>query len=178
MSHPLLTGFTAPPPIQARLTLNALPSGSCIESLDQLREWIEGGVIEFFFRSGSFIHGTAGTLEGATVNDRDMARLMFDDEGRCLGLGLYSPQAKAWVRPGVPGELLTIYRTEDTVARDMETKLLRNGWLLCDGTVTGAPNLVGSKPGATEHDPPIYADNDFFRKDEGEWTLYTVIKVA
>jgi hypothetical protein len=37
---------------------------------------------------------------------------------------------------------------------------------------------VGSKPGETEEDPPVYANNEFFQKDEGEWTVYTVIKVA
>lgn len=175
-AHPLVSGFQAPPPIQARITLNAIPGNGCFESFDDLRKWIESANIEFVVRGGSVVYGTAGTIEAATPPDRDKVRLVFDDEGRCFGFAIYSPEAKAWVRCGSPGELLTIYRTEDTVARDMETKLLRNGWLLCDGSVTGAPNLVGSKPGPTEEDPPVYANNEFFQKDEGEWTVYTVIK--
>lgn len=178
MSHPLVSGFQAPPPIQARLSLNALPGGGCFESVEDLRKWLETAVIEFVVRSGSVVFGTSGTVDSATVADRDKIRLMFDDEGRCFGFSLFSTKAKAWVRPGVPGELLTVFRTEATVARDMETKLLRNGWLLCDGSVTGAPNLVGSKPAENEEDPPIYVNNEFFQKDEGEWTVYTVIKVA
>jgi hypothetical protein len=178
-SHPLVSGFQAPPPIQARLTLNALPGNGCFETFEDFRKWLESAMIEFVVRSGSVVYGTAGTVEAATNPDRDKVRLMFDDEGRCFGFATYSPEAKAWVRSGVPGELLTVFRTETTVVRDMEIKLLRNGWLLCDGTVTGAPNLVGSMPGPNEGDPPSYADNDFFRRPEGggEWTVYTVIKV-
>lgn len=170
MSHPLVSGFQAPPPIRARLALNAIPEG-CFESVDELRKWLESGIIEFSVRSGSVVFGTAGTINAATVEDRDKVRLMFDDEGRCFGFVTYSSSAKAWVRSGVPGELLTIFRTEETVERDMEVKLLKNGWLLCDGAVTGAPDLTGSVSGN-------YADNDFFRRSDVEWDVYTVIKVA
>jgi hypothetical protein len=37
---------------------------------------------------------------------------------------------------------------------------------------------VGSKPAENAGDPPVYVNNEFFQKDEGEWTVYTVIKVA
>jgi len=178
MSHPLVSGFQAPPPIQARLTLNAIPGEGCFESVEALRKWLEEATIEFVVRSNSVVFGSSGTINAATVADRDKVRLMFDDEGRCFGFSIYSPQAKAWVRCGTPGELLTIFRTEATVERDMEKKLLKNGWLLCDGSVTGSPNLVGSKPSPNLEDPPIYTNNEFFQKDEGEWTIYTVIKVA
>jgi hypothetical protein len=178
MSHPLLSGFKAPPPIQARLTLNSLPGGGCFESVGDLQKWLESATIEFVMQTGSVVFGTAGTINAATVTDRDKVRLMFDDDGRCFGFAIYSTQAKAWVRCGTPGELLTIFRTEATVDRDMETKLLKNGWLLCDGSLTGAPNLVGSKPAENAGDPPVYVNNEFFQKDEGEWTVYTVIKVA
>ena len=171
-AHPLISGFSAPPPITARLALDMPPGGVCFSSFEELRQWIESAIVEFNVRSNSVVFGTAGTIEGATIADRDKLRLVFDDEGRCMGFAVWSPEAKTWVRNGCPGELLTVFRTEGTLARDMEVKMLVHGWLLCDGSTVGAPDLRG-----LAGDPPVHADNDFFRKDEGEWTVYTVMKI-
>lgn len=166
-SHPLVTGFKAAPPIKARLVLNAIPGDGCLESFDAMREWIEDGVVEFVVQSNEIVYGSAGTLDAATIEDRNAPRLMFDEEGRCLGFALWSPDAKQWVRSGAPGEILTIFRTEGTVERDMEVKLLKGGWRVCDGSLSGVPDLS----------PDAGQENAHFKGAPPEWDVYTVGKV-
>lgn len=193
MSHPLISGFGPPPPVESRIRLNPPAPGTCPRSFEELQQWIEQGIVETKFREGRVMYATAGPVNSATTQDHEIPRFVFDDQGRWLGLALWMPEIQNWSISGAPGEIRTIKRTFDTVEQDMREKLF-NGWFVCDASIAGAPDLTpqevstsmtingdfGSGPQdysvTTTYTPE---SNAFFVPGDGEeWDIYSVIRIA
>jgi len=163
--------------------------GTCIRSLEELRAWLEKTDIQIVARDGNLFAYSAGTLDGAVPDDRDKSRILFDSQGRYLGLALYIPDVQNWSLPGVPGELKTVVRSESTVAEDMEAKCLF-GWFAWHASTGGAPDLrpvtqtvtvdvgtVGS-PNVKTSAPFTPTPSPFFSGTAPDWDIYTVCKLA
>lgn len=179
-SHPLQSGIGAPPPIEGRLQLNTLPPGECLSDLADLQSWIEDGNVSAIIRNTGVMFGSAGEISNSTTADRNYPRITFDSEGRYLGILLYVPEIQNWSIAGVPGELKTIFRTEDTVEEDMEAKFL-SGWFVADGenaTIDLTPQEVTVEDAGNPVGTFTPDNNGFFSGEEEAWDVYTVQKKA
>lgn len=163
MQHPLLnpsqthftTSFDIPP----------FPEGKCLTGPESIREWLKQAQVhlQHIARTGY----SAGTIENATAEDRALPRIIFDGNGRCLGVGVWMPALQGWTIPGQIGQIMTLKRTAATVAEDMAARPLA-GWVLCDGSVAAAPD---------------YTEKDgFFDQGETEdplqWDIYSVMYIG
>jgi len=160
--NPLYNGTGPTTLFRARLDIPPLPPGDCLRDPESLRQWLLQSVVSIASRNQALFAYTAGPISAATPDDRDKPRLLFDDEGRYLGLALWIPEIQNWSLAGAPGELKTIVRSEPTIAEDMAAKAL-HGWLLADGSAAGVPDLTG--------------ESALFRGTAPEWEVYTVGKI-
>lgn len=178
--HPLFRGTGLETLFRASVELPPLPPGGCFRSAEDLRAWIEQLTVNVTSRGNAMFAYTAGPASSATPADRDKPRILFDEEGRFLGLALWVPEVQNWSIAGAPGELKTIVRSASTVAEDMEQKAL-HGWFLCDGSQAGLPDLtpvdnsivVGNQTYNFQPTP-----SPFFSGTAPDWDRYTIGKVA
>lgn len=175
--HPLFTGTGLNTLFRATFTLPPLPPNDCFRTPEELREWVQKAVIDVASRQTALFAYTAGPASSATPDDRDKPRILFDEQGRFLGIALWVPEVQNWSLAGAPGELKQVVRSESTVAEDMEAKAL-SGWVLCDGATGGAPDLTPKEvtdDGGKKHTANPTA---FFAGTAPDWDRYTVIKLA
>lgn len=174
--HPLFNGTGLNTVFRANLSLPPLAPGECIRSQADMQRWLEKAEIDIQSANRALFAFTAGPESSATSDDRDMLRAMFDDQGRFLGMVIFSTDVQAWQIPGVNGELKTIYRTQGTLEEDMKEKLL-SGWQLCDGSAVApdlTPKTITDSSGDT-HDPN---PSPFFKGAAPDWDIYTVMRVS
>lgn len=169
--HPLLTQQAVPSVFTGKLNLPSLPMGGCFQTMDALRDWLATAQIDISAMRHLFGY-SAGTMDAATVQDRDFPRIMFDDIGRYIGLALWSVEAQGWSIPGQIGQLMSIQRVKDTVAEDLASRPLA-GWRLCDGTSGALPNLtsVVLTDSATN---TVNIGKIWFDGSSPNWSRYTV----
>lgn len=146
-------------PFTARIVPAPYKSGGCPQSVNDLIEWMRTFTVEVKFDGVAFGY-SAGTPDLATPDNRVTPRLMFDDQGRFIGLMVWDTNLGAWATGARVGELKTVVRTADTTEDDLDNKLLSSGWYLCDGTTAPLPDLT-AEPG-------------FFRGSSPNWDIYTV----
>lgn len=150
-------------PITQTLQLNQY-QGNCPQTIDDLRQWLESAEIKLNF-ADNFAFGYTKGSEEPGVDYRSLPWHRFDNEERFLGIYYWSTAHNKWVRGGLPGELLTKYRSEATVATDLERWGLGDAWVLADGKTPGIPNLTAN---AGFFWRAIAEDTD------AEWDFYTV----
>ena len=166
MSVPNLTSANI---LNSRPIIPNLPPGFCLTT-DNIKSWLSSMAISTKLNA-SVMQYTIGTMDSASVEDRDKPRFMVDDSGRLLGLAVWMPDAQGWNIGGQIGELKTIVRTAASVVLDLAARPLA-GWKLADGTAVGIPDLT-PKPSASPPYPPIY-----FIGTAPDWTVYTVAYVG
>jgi len=188
-SHPLQSGIGAPPPLDARFQLNALPPGTCFADLGALQKWIEEGTIAAQIKGTGVLFASAGTVSNATLADRNYPRVVFAESGAYIGIMLYIPEIQAWSLPAIPGQLMVVYRNEDTIAEDMAKKFL-TGWFVCDGSRVGVPDLTPNAQSITVTTTIAEVEHEgtgtftpegngwFLGTALGPWDIYTVMKLA
>lgn len=140
--HPLTSGAAIATLFQNQVTIPDFPNGACPSTLDDLRAWLETMQIQTSANKSLFGY-TAGTIESASVEDRDWPRIVFDDQGRYVGVALWMPEMQGWSIPGQIGQYMTLRRVKDTLVKDIAGRPLA-GWRLCDGTTVGLPNLTSN----------------------------------
>jgi hypothetical protein len=119
----------------ARLQLSPLPQGECIETLEELRQWLEQARVELPAEVGY----TSGFTE-PSLEERHLPWLRESYEGKVLGWAVWDARLASncggWrcLECGTPGEIKTIARTEATVTADREAKsmTMEYGWQLAD----------------------------------------------
>jgi hypothetical protein len=147
-------------PFVAQIIPAPYPNGECPQSPDDLKNWFSKFRVEFKPDRVAFAY-TAGTRAAATVNDRTLPRLEFDEQGRFIGFNVWNVGLGSWTIGGTIGELKTIVRTATTLEDDLENKgFTGSGWHLCDGTQAGLPDLT--------------ANTGFFTGGGPNYTVYTV----
>lgn len=147
-------------PVTASLEIPPLEKGKCIQTPEDLVRWMKSIGVKFDFSKVAFGY-TAGTIEDASVDDRTLPRFLFDNEGRFIGIAVWSANLGKWETAATLGEFKTINRTKDTVQEDMEYKNLKGaGWYLADGNTIGVPDLTST---------------DFFQGADPNYDVYTVM---
>jgi hypothetical protein len=141
---PLKDGDLPLSPLTARIVPAPYPGGGCPQTPADLQKWFGGFSVEFNFEQAAFAY-TAGTIEAATPESRTLPRMLFDPQGRFLGLAVWDTNLGKWSTGGVVGELKTIVRTAATLAEDMEQKGFTDaGWHLANGGNAPIPDLTGA----------------------------------
>lgn len=176
--HSLFSNVGQKSLFRAILSLPPLNPGQCLRSAGELREWF--GKSGFDIQSDALFGYTAGPPSTASPSDRDKPRILFDEQGRFLGIALWLPDVQNWSIAGAPGELKTVVRSANTVEEDMENKALF-GWVLCDGDNAGAPDLKPVETSITAGNQTItftVEPQPFFQGTAPDWDVYTVCKIA
>lgn len=175
--HNLFTGTEDSSIFQALLEVPPQPPGECIRTFDQLKSWIASIGISIKSVGNAIFSFTAGPPSAVGPDDKDKLRILFDEQGRFLGPALWIPEVGNWSLAGVPGEIKTIVRSEDSIELDMEAKAL-NGWFLCDGSTAGAPDLTPKTVTDSGSDTHTANPSPFFSGSAPEWDRYSVMKLA
>lgn len=154
---------------QLRLNVSPPDAGEDITTVPEIFDHIERATT---LTATSDLQPTAfvvsDTEPGPDETDRPWLR--FDSEGRFFGVQHYNTLAGAWVRAGVPGELLTIQRTEETVELDQKAKGLWGSWdIALDLYETAGTDFEDWHP----HDTGEIGF-PFFKGVPGSFEVYTV----
>lgn len=146
-------------PFTGTIKMPSVSNSQCPQTFADLVRFFGKATVEFKNNGAVFGYST-GQIDQSAAADMGLPRLMFDSLNRFVGLAVWMPETGTWSTGAVVGQLRTVVRTSNTVADDMDEKLLYGTWHLCDGTSGGVPDL--------------HTNDAFFQGSAPNWDIYTV----